>query len=121
MTSICFSGNGMISLPVDNLARSERWFREMLGFATVRRLEEPPWCEMQPPAGGPTIGLAEVHKVRTGDAMLTLGVEDLDAARQHLVERKVDVSEIVTIEGVARVVTVLDRDGNALMLREEIR
>lgn len=120
MTMIRYTGNGMISLPVDNLDKSERWFCETLGFATIRKLAEPPWCEMQSPAGSLTIGLAEVDRVRIGDAMLTLSVEDVAAARQSLLDKKADVGDVVTVDGVARVVTLLDRDGNALMLREEL-
>lgn len=120
MTSIGFAGNGVISLPVDNLDKAERWYARVLGFSTTRKLDDPPWCEMSTPVAGIALGLAEVDKVRTGDAMLTLMVTDIAAAREALVAAKADVSDIITVDGVARVVTLLDPDGNALMLREEL-
>lgn len=120
MTTIDFAGYAVVSLPVSNLDKSERWYADTLGLTTINKLDDPLWCEMKTAVDGLLVGLAEVDKVRVGDAMLTLTVENLLAAREHLLDKKSDVSEIVTVDGVARMVTLLDPDGNALMLREQL-
>lgn len=121
MADIDYSGYAVVSLPVSNLDKSERWYSRTLGMATTRKLEDPPWCEMSTAIDGVLLGLAEVDKVRVGDATLTLTVNDVNVARTQLIERGADVSEVLEIENVARVVTLLDLDGNALMLRETLQ
>jgi len=120
MTTICYSGDGLVSLPVSNLDKSERWYAKTLGLETTRKIDDPAWCEMATPVAGLSLGLAEVDRVRAGDSMLTLMVDDVVAAREQLLDRKADVSEVVIVDSVARVVTLMDPDGNALMLREDL-
>ena len=118
MSSLGFGERAIISLPVSNLERSRRWYVEMLGLKAQRCLADPPWCELSTPVPGLLVGLAEVDPVRVGDAALTLTVRDLDAARSQLAEKGADVSAVIAVPGVARMVTLMDPDGNALMLRE---
>ena len=118
MSSLGFQGRAIISLPVSNLERSRRWYADMLGLQLERRLGEPPWCELKTPVPNLFLGLAEVDPVRVGDAVLTLAVRDVQAARRQLLEKGAEVSEAVHVPGVARMVTLMDPDGNAVMLRE---
>ena len=118
MNSINYAGEVIVSLPVIDLVKSERWYRDVLRFETVRALEEPPWREMRAPLADITIGLAEVAEVRIGDITLSLAVENLENCRRVLSKARADISEIVEVEGVARVFSVLDPDGHTIMLRE---
>jgi catechol 2,3-dioxygenase-like lactoylglutathione lyase family enzyme len=113
-----YNQHATISLPVADLKKSERWYCDVLGLTTTTRLNDPPWCELQTPVPGLSVGLAEVDKVRVGDSMLTLTVVDVDVARDQLLDKGADVSEIVNIGDITRVVSVMDPDGHTVMLRE---
>ena len=73
---------------------------------------------MRAPLANITIGLAEVAEVRIGDITLSLAVENLEDCRRLLSKARADISDIIEVEGVARVFSVLDPDGHTIMLRE---
>ena len=118
MSSLGFQGRAIISLPVSNLERSRRWYADRLSLQLERRLADPPWCELKTQVPNLLLGLAEVDPMRAGDAVLSLAVRDLQVARRQLQEEGADLSEVASVPGVARMITLLDPDGNALMLRE---
>lgn len=113
-----YSGQAYISVPVSDIDKSEAWYQRILGLTTLRRLDEPPWCEMATPVDGLIVGLAEVSKINAGDIALTLVVEDLDDARQTLIDAKTAVSEVVEAGDNTRIFSALDPDGNTVMFRE---
>lgn len=120
MTNLNYTTSATVSLPVSDLEKSARWYQDVLGLELNRKLDNPPWCEFNTAVAGLTVGLAEVTKVRNGDVMLSLGVENLDTVIQRLSDLKVDISKPVSVDGVMRAITILDLDGNALMLRENL-
>lgn len=120
MESLPYTRTALVSLPVTDIVKSERWYRDVLKFDTLRTLDIPPWCEMQTPVEGLMIGLAEVTVVRIGDTALTLSVVEIENCRKHLVKCGCDVSEIIEVDTIARVFSVLDPDGHTIMFRAQI-
>jgi catechol 2,3-dioxygenase-like lactoylglutathione lyase family enzyme len=109
-----------VSIPVSSLQRASAWYRDKLGFACDRVDEAIGWMEMTHPDLPFNIGLAEVQDVHTGGLVLMLNVGDLVAAQEHLAKSAVHTSGISVVEGLARVLTLEDRDGHKIMLREAL-
>ena len=117
--TIKYTGQAVLALPVSNLDKARGWYLRVLGLREIRLLDTPPWCELETHVPGLTLGLAEVDPVRTGDAALTLEVEDLDLVHTKLCEAGEDISEITDKAALPRICTLLDPDGNAILLREK--
>lgn len=113
-----YVGEAVVTLPVSNLRKAQRWYTQTLNLQTLRALDDPPWCEMTSSVDGLRIGLAEVEYIRPGGITLTLTVVNVDEARETLLAARVDVSDVVSVGDVTRVLSLLDPDGNPLMLRE---
>ena len=118
-----FDGGLTAALGVRDLDRAVDWYRSALGFRLLYRLEEAGWCEMATPVPGVNLGLSEVETVEPrGGATLTFGVRDLDAARRALEGAGVPFDgATMTFEGIARLATFFDPDGNKLMLYQDLK
>lgn len=118
-----YDGGLTCSFNVSNLDRSIAWYQEILGFTLLYRVDELGWCELATEVPGVNVGLSEVEQVdRGGNAILTFGVRDVEHARR-LVERaevKFDGSTRMH-EGMVKLATFFDPDGNALMFYEDLR
>jgi catechol 2,3-dioxygenase-like lactoylglutathione lyase family enzyme len=70
---------------VSSLDASIAWYRHVLGFDLVYRLEQIAWCELKTGVARVNIGLSEVEAPGgKGGATLTFGVADIDAAKAEL-------------------------------------
>jgi catechol 2,3-dioxygenase-like lactoylglutathione lyase family enzyme len=109
----------VISVNVSDLQRAKDWYREVLGFELVYELAEYGWCEVQTPWGGVTIGLGQTEELKQGGTTPTFGVKDIAAARAHLESHDVRFDgDTYDIEGMVKLCTFYDPDGNACMLAE---
>ena len=118
-TPFRYRTNMVISTPVSNLDASIDWYREALGFELEYKLAELGWCELRTPYNDIWIGLAQREAVVNGGATPTFGVEDIDAARRHLESKGVRFDgETYEIEGMVKLATFYDLDGNPWMLAE---
>jgi predicted enzyme related to lactoylglutathione lyase len=120
---IGYDGGLTAALGVSDLGRSIDWYRSVLGFRLLYRMEEMGWCELATEVKGVNVGLSEVERVEPrGGATLTFGVKDIDAARRRLEATNVRFDgDTMTIEGMGRLATFFDPDGNKLMLYEDLR
>jgi CreA protein len=111
----------VISVNVSNFDKAVEWYREALGFEVVYKLEQYGWGEMRTPWGGVFIGLGQSEELKHGGTVPTFGVKDIVAARAHLesVGTKFD-GETQEIEGMVKLATFYDPDGNAWMLAESL-
>lgn len=119
-TDLEFDGTLTCALECADIDRAIAWYRDVLGFELIYKLDELAWCEFRTPVEGVVVGLsqAEEPEVR-GGATLTFGVRDIDAARRALEGREVPFDgDTVTIEGMVRLATFYDPDGNKLMLAQ---
>ena len=110
----------VVSIPVRDVRKSSAWYQETFGFGVARALDEPAWCELTTNTDGLRIGLAQVQQAEPGDTTPIFTVRNIERAAAALDSRQIATSEIVTVEGHARLITLQDPDGNTLMLQEEL-
>ena len=118
-----FDGGLTCSIGVTSLDRSLVWYRDVLGFELLYRLEDLAWCEMKTPVERVNVGLSEVEQAGgAGGATLTFGVADIEAAKADLDAKGVrQDGPIRDIEGMVRLLTFYDPDDNALMLYQDLQ
>jgi catechol 2,3-dioxygenase-like lactoylglutathione lyase family enzyme len=119
---IAYSGKLTAAISVSDLERSRQWFEEVLGFEHIYTLGDWGWCEMRTGVDGVTLGIGQAESVAAeGGATLTFGVFDIDAARAWLEGNDVRFDgETREIEGMVRLATFYDPDGNTFMLAETL-
>ena len=118
-----YDGSLTCSLGVTDLKKSIAWYQDALGFKLLYHVEEMGWCELATEIPRVNIGLSQVEKVpKGGGSTLTFGVEDITAARKLLEAKKVKFDgETRTYEGMVRLATFFDPDGNSLMLFQDLQ
>ena len=110
-----------IALSVKDRHTSAKWYGDMLGFKTLYHADETGWSELQTNTDGVTLGLGEHAEPAPGNCVPVFGVSDLDQARGALEGENVAFDgETQTIEGLAKLATFFDPDGNAIMLAEDL-
>jgi predicted enzyme related to lactoylglutathione lyase len=118
-----FVGELHCDLRVDDLDLALMWYRETLGFEVIHHIREVGWAELRSPVAGVRVGLTEVERMPApgGGAVLTFGVENVDAARAILEEKGVAFDgKTGQIDGWVRLATLFDPAENALMLYQDL-
>ena len=120
--AIEYDGALAIAVNVSDLDRAVDWYRGALGFEVEGRMDEIGWAELTTPYPGVTLGLSQAEEAfRVGGITPTFGVRDLDAARAELESRGVRFEgESYELEGMVRLATFYDPDGNAFMLAQNL-
>lgn len=121
-TPIGYEGGLTCAMQVADMNRSMDWYKDMLGFTPLYRMDEMGWCELASPIERVSVGLSQVEapEVR-GGATLTFSVKDIDTARKQLEDDGVMFDgETITIDGMVRLATFFDPDGNKLMFSEDL-
>jgi predicted enzyme related to lactoylglutathione lyase len=119
MTSpLGYDGGLTCALDVTDLKRSIDWYTGVLGFKLLYSMDEIGWCELETELPGVNVGLSQVEDAGgKGGATLTFGVKDIDAARAKIEGKGVRFDGPTReIEGMVKLATFYDPDGNALML-----
>lgn len=122
MSKIGFDGGLTCALKVRDLDKAIAWYRDVLGFQLLYKLDEMAWAEMASPVARVNVGLGAADTVETaGGATLTWGVKDIDRARADLEKQRVKFDgDTMTIEGMVKLATFFDPDGNKFMLFQDI-
>jgi CreA protein len=108
-----------ISCSVSNLDQAIDWYRELLGFEVIYKLDDLGWCELKTAWNGISIGLGQSEKPKVGGTTPVFGVKDIDAARSHLESNGVRFDgETQVIQDMVKLATFYDPDGNPWMLAE---
>jgi catechol 2,3-dioxygenase-like lactoylglutathione lyase family enzyme len=115
-----YAGHLVCAVNVSDLGKALDWYREMLGFETVYRLDEYGWAEIETPVPGLSIGLGQVEDVGGQGAITpTFRVVDIDAARGYLEGNGVRFDgETREVPGMVRLASFYDPDGNPWMLAQ---
>jgi catechol 2,3-dioxygenase-like lactoylglutathione lyase family enzyme len=111
--------NCVISVGVSDFERSLDWYRDVLGFELVYRVDDYGWGEVSTPFGL-NIGLGQTETVTPGNVTPTFGVRDIDAAIAHLREQGVTVEDWHEVPGMVRLSTFYDPDGTSFMLAQTL-
>ncbi|HEX8513610.1 MAG TPA: VOC family protein [Allosphingosinicella sp.] len=121
--AIRFDGGLTCAMGVSDLDRSIAWYRDILGFDLLYRLEGEAWCELGTGVDRVNLGLSQVEEAGgKGGATLTFGVEDIESAKSELDSLGVrQDGPIRDIPGLVRLLTFYDPDDNALMLYEDLQ
>jgi len=115
--AITYDGGLTCSFAVKSLDKSIAWYRDVLGFDLLYRRDDIAWCELSTGVDKVNVGLSERQEAGgTGGSTLTFGVTDLEAAKAALDGHGVrQDGDIMEIDGLVRLLTFYDPDGNALM------
>jgi len=109
----------LVSINVTDLKKAENFWVEELGFKKGwdKGIEEG-WLEIETPVKGLVIGLNlikenEFVKEKTG---INIAVKDIEATKELLEKKGIETTEIRTIQGILKIMTVFDPDDNAIFL-----
>jgi catechol 2,3-dioxygenase-like lactoylglutathione lyase family enzyme len=120
--AIQYDGGLTCSMGVTDMDRSIAWYRDVLGFSLLYRLEDIAWCELSTGVARVNVGLgAREEAGGAGGATLTFGVADIEAAKADLDRHAVrQDGPIRDIPDMVRLLTFFDPDDNALMFYQEL-
>lgn len=118
-----YDGGLTCALSVADMKASLAWYRDVLGFKVQYQMDDMGWCELETPVVRVNVGLSQVEKPEVkGGATLTFGTKDIDAARAKLEAQKVRFDgPTQVIEGMVKLATFYDPDGNKLMLYQSLQ
>ena len=120
--SLGYDGGLTCAIQVKDRKASAKWYQEVLGFKLLYDVEEIGWCELATSVERVNVGLSEVESPQVkGGTTLTFGVKDIDAARKQLELKDVRFDGPNRVyEGMVKLATFYDPDGNTLMLYEDL-
>lgn len=121
MSTINLLNTITLSFSVSDRAATAAWYAEHLGFEVLYSADEAGWTELSTNTPGVTIGLGDAMKPSPGNSVPVFGVADLDSDRAALEAKGIKFDgETVVVEGMVKLATIYDPDGNALMLAEDL-
>ncbi|MCW5777560.1 MAG: VOC family protein [Phycisphaeraceae bacterium] len=117
-----YDGGLTISTQVSSLDKAIDWYTNVLGMKLLYRVDHIGWAEVASPVTRVNVGLSQVDRPKVGAGPVpTWGVQDIDNARATLESHKVRFDgDTITIEGMVRLATFFDPDGNAHMLYQSL-
>lgn len=120
--AIKYDGGLTLSLPVANLDTAIDWYQRILGFELLYRMNDMGWCELSSSVDKVNVGLSAVESPNPGGATPTFGVQDIEAAESLLKKNGVRIDgDIITIDGMVRLLSFYDQDNNSLMFFQDIQ
>lgn len=121
MSTVKLNSTITISLNVKSRARSAEWYKKHFGFEEIYSADEIGWTELTTNTEGVTLGLGDAEEVTPGNMIPVFGTEDVDSARKDLEGHAVKFDgETMHVEGMVKLATLYDPDGNALMLAQDL-
>ena len=121
MSVISLENTITFAISVKDRHASAEWYNRLLGFEILYHADEAGWSELQTKTAGVTLGLGEHTEPVPGNSVPVFGILDIEDARQKLEGEDVKFDgDIITIDGMAKITTFYDPDGNALMLAQDL-
>ena len=119
---IAWAAHMTAALGVSDIDRSIAWYRDVLGFELIYKLDDWGWAELRSPIADVSVGIGQTEDLEPrGGATLTFGVVDIAAARASLEARDVRFDgETTEVPGMVRLATFYDPDGNTFMLAQQL-
>jgi CreA protein len=112
-----------IAIDVTDWNAARKWYSETLGLEEQFATEEAGWADFKSPVENTSIGLNRLEAGQApsgrGGTTVTFSVANIEEARATLESRGVKFDgPTVEIEGMVKLATFVDPDGNGLMLAE---
>jgi predicted enzyme related to lactoylglutathione lyase len=118
---IGYDGGLTCSMQVSNLDKSMAWYRDVLGFKVLYKVDDMGWGEMSTEVARVNVGLGQVEKPLVGGTKLTFGVKDIDKSRKLLEQKGVKFDgPTQEIPGMVKLATFFDPDGNIVMFYQSL-
>ena len=113
----------LLSVPVSDQDRSRDFYVNMLGFELVRDVQMQPdlrWVQVAPPGGQTSLTLVTWFDSMPSGSLrgLVLETDDVEGDLAAVTARGVEVPEGVQDQPWGRFFTVVDPDGNALVVQQ---
>jgi predicted enzyme related to lactoylglutathione lyase len=115
----------LVPIPVSDVDRAKAFYAERLGFTVDVDVRPAPGVrvvQLTPPGSACSIGLGEGLGAYDGAPgsirALHLVVPDIEGARAELLGRGVEVGPVSDVGGGVRYASLVDPDGNTLVLQE---
>jgi len=116
----------LVPVPVTDIDRAKAFYTDRLGFVLdvdVQPADGVRVVQLTPPGSACSIvlstGLEELADMSPGSIKgLHLVVNNIEQARAELIERGVDVADMVDVGGGVKYAWIVDPDGNSLTLQE---
>ena len=120
--SLGYDGGLTCAIQVKDRKASAKWYQDVLGFKLLYDVEEIGWCELATSVERVNVGLSEVESPQVkGGTTLTFGVKDVNAARKQLESKDVKFDGSTRVyDGMVKLATFYDPDGNTLLLYEDL-
>ena len=120
--SLGYDGGLTCAIQVKDRKASAKWYQDVLGFKLLYDAEGIGWCELATSVERVNVGLSEVESPQVkGGPTLTFGVKDVNAARKQLESKDVKFDGSTRVyDGMVKLATFYDPDGNTLMLYEDL-
>ncbi|OED44757.1 glyoxalase [Chromatiales bacterium (ex Bugula neritina AB1)] len=121
MSTISPNNTITIAFSVKDRKVTSAWYQEHLGFSEIFSVEEAGWTELATNTPGVTIGLGDAEEVQTASTTPVFGVADCDSSRAALEKSGIKFDgDTMEFEGMVKLATFYDPDGNALMIAEDL-
>lgn len=119
---IAFTPAILATINVSDCKTAVAWYKNVLGFETTYVVDEMGWAELRTPVEGFTLGMqTDPGANHDGGSVVTLGVLDIEAARNHIVTNGGTlVGEIETLPGMVKLAGWRDPDGNNFMFAQTL-
>lgn len=115
---------GLAWICSSDLAKSKKFFLEDLGLELLEDAPDYNWMELSATDKAFILGVGGddgFSPVKPGqNAVVTLTVEDIDAAKSELEAKGITVGEIVEVPGHVKMAFVQDPDGNYFHLTQKL-
>lgn len=108
---------------VKDMAKAIAWYTDVLGFEEIFRVAEMGWAELSTPVEKVSFGVSQVEQPSVeGGSTPVFAVHDIDKARAALEAKDVRFDgDTLVIEGMVKLATFFDPDGNKLMLSQSLQ
>ena len=112
-------------LRAKDLERAKKFYEDVFNLEVTWYMSpEAGWCELRLPGTGSRIGLNALGEGEVADpnwGKLTMEVEDLEGAKEHLAGKGVETTEIVDVPGMVSYFGLADSEGNQLQIVSDPR
>jgi len=121
MSTVQLDSTITLSFNVINREQTTAWYKKHFGFEEIYSMDEIGWSELTTNTKGVTIGLGDSEEVKPGGMVPVFGTPDIEAARKGLEAEGIKFDgDTMHVEGMVKIATFYDPDGNAIMLAQDL-